>query len=340
MTSYPPAFGPYEWFTLHAMAAGQEEVGDAFSEAKRRELDAFFRYKAGKLMCGGCSWHFSQYVREHPPGELRDGAAFWRYLVDFHNAVNDRTGKRVVSDEEAREMLREQLAKVPVLDACTETQWVALSFMCFTFAANAAAARPDERGPFLEHVSSWLRWAPFTQRRAELLSRLEARVERDRAAEWATEGDGAYGRKQAIALISDLANLAGREFGRVERTTEEFTAEVFGRFSRTKLLEIARAEQLRKEDHNKITQLEVELRLLRGDKSPLTPSEMRALADKGPNGEEALPREAEGGCASSNAWIAITAILATLLVLVGLALVLQPRFRTAARFPWLKVSWG
>jgi len=60
------------------------------------------------LPCPACRFHATQYFDKHPP-DLGSSDTLFKWLTDFHNIINDRTGKR--SDwtvNEARKSLSER----------------------------------------------------------------------------------------------------------------------------------------------------------------------------------------------------------------------------------------
>jgi hypothetical protein len=79
-------WGPPMWAELHARAAAY--AGDA--EAERKWLDEF----TARVPCGDCLRHWKELVAKTPP-DLSDAAAYRRWAVDAHNAVNVRLGRAV-----------------------------------------------------------------------------------------------------------------------------------------------------------------------------------------------------------------------------------------------------
>ena len=97
---FPPGtWGPGLWFLLHAMAAAYPESPTA--EDRRRHA-AFLRALAPVLPCGGCRTGMTSLISCGPlkltPGVFKDRFSFFRWTVEFHNAVNVKAGKRVNHD--------------------------------------------------------------------------------------------------------------------------------------------------------------------------------------------------------------------------------------------------
>ena len=78
--------GPALWAELHARPATYS--GDTAAELAW--LDAF----AARVPCGDCRRHWRELVEKMPP-DLTSAAAYERWTIDAHNAVNVELGKPV-----------------------------------------------------------------------------------------------------------------------------------------------------------------------------------------------------------------------------------------------------
>jgi hypothetical protein len=76
--------GPKLWAELHARPAAY--TGDAVAELAW--LEAFAR----RIGCRKCQNHWRELAEKMPP-DLSSPAAYWRWTVEAHNAVNVRLGK-------------------------------------------------------------------------------------------------------------------------------------------------------------------------------------------------------------------------------------------------------
>jgi len=88
----PSVWGPSTWKSLHAIAAHSDVTKNA---------DAFWTYVRtlnDVLPCDSCKKHMKDYIETHP----RPLDNFFEYTVAFHNDVNARLGKELVSPDEAR----------------------------------------------------------------------------------------------------------------------------------------------------------------------------------------------------------------------------------------------
>jgi len=63
------------------------------------------------LPCPGCSHHCQEYLKEHPP-TVESRQALFKYLVDKHNDVNTRLGKRTWTYQEVEEDLTAKVVNV------------------------------------------------------------------------------------------------------------------------------------------------------------------------------------------------------------------------------------
>ena len=92
------SWGPKAWGFLHAASFA---YSDTPSPAERRAGRDFLRSLAIVPPCATCRRHFAEEcARALADGErsrvLDDRASLTRWLVDVHNDVNARTGKRIV----------------------------------------------------------------------------------------------------------------------------------------------------------------------------------------------------------------------------------------------------
>lgn len=88
------------WQIIHraALAADAAPAGEQESAA-RLFRDMLFGCRI--LLCADCVVHMTEYINQHPLPPAHDRATF-AYTVNFHNDVNSRLGKAVVSVDEAR----------------------------------------------------------------------------------------------------------------------------------------------------------------------------------------------------------------------------------------------
>lgn len=96
------SWGPKAWGLLHIGSFMYPEEPTAH---ERRSMFNFLHSLSDVIPCSVCRTHFTRSLAEHAPSPdsaaLSGRDALSRYLVDLHNQVNARTGKRVWRYEEA-----------------------------------------------------------------------------------------------------------------------------------------------------------------------------------------------------------------------------------------------
>jgi hypothetical protein len=100
----PEIFGPKMWFTLHNGASHYPvEASDIYAEKMRNFIIAL----PIMIPCENCKIHAIKFI------ELRKDKLFeickkrdtlFDFFVDFHNNVNERQGKKILSYKEARQI--------------------------------------------------------------------------------------------------------------------------------------------------------------------------------------------------------------------------------------------
>jgi hypothetical protein len=93
------------WFSLHIMAY---VYPDSPSAERRAAMDALLSGLCASLPCPGCGVHCQKHMEQTPP-DTSSRMALKVWLYDFHNAVNKRTGKRVLSHSEADALVKKHL---------------------------------------------------------------------------------------------------------------------------------------------------------------------------------------------------------------------------------------
>lgn len=103
MGMYPPVWGPPTWDSLLIMALNFPETNA--SAALVQSVHDLIWSVANLVPCPGCSSHGKEYVDAHKPTGLNTREKFVAYVVDFHNHVNARMGKRQFTVQEAKDAL-------------------------------------------------------------------------------------------------------------------------------------------------------------------------------------------------------------------------------------------
>lgn len=85
-------WGPALWRFLHASSFAYPELPD---EPRQRQMLAFLRGVGDVLPCKTCRDHYREYVDgKLTPADVSSRAALVSWLVELHNSVNRRVGKR------------------------------------------------------------------------------------------------------------------------------------------------------------------------------------------------------------------------------------------------------
>lgn len=96
---YPPMWGRYYWAVIHIMTM-QHDHG------LTKDASKMISMIIQNLPCPGCSKHAQEYLLKHPfPSDTT--ALEWG--IKFHNEVNLRTGKPVMSIEDAKNAIKDML---------------------------------------------------------------------------------------------------------------------------------------------------------------------------------------------------------------------------------------
>jgi hypothetical protein len=112
----PAVWGTGTWTVVHTAALVYSEpyTGNELENYEKAMTDWFMSLPY-VLPCRSCGQHCYAYVHTHPPpvkGTVGTRALF-DWTVDFHNSVNERTGKRVISKEEAYTSLMTRINDLP-----------------------------------------------------------------------------------------------------------------------------------------------------------------------------------------------------------------------------------
>lgn len=110
--SSPESFGPAVWFGLHnATAHLPQEVSPISLMRLKNYIDGI---PDMLVPCASCSEHARDYIESHKQliDSLKTGDDFFKFFVDFHNFVNERLGKPIMSLDAAKKLYKGGYAKV------------------------------------------------------------------------------------------------------------------------------------------------------------------------------------------------------------------------------------
>lgn len=85
----PEKWGPYFWGVIHLGCL----TGSITPE--------FIAMYPSVIPCGMCGQHFAELLKEYPFPDSRDPVILFEWSVHAHNIVNSRTGKPILTVEQA-----------------------------------------------------------------------------------------------------------------------------------------------------------------------------------------------------------------------------------------------
>jgi hypothetical protein len=109
--------GPLLWKIMHLRAHSFSETP---TEKEKTECRNFYANISFAIECDSCKEHYLVMFYTEVPFDNRSGSKLRNWVVDIHNRVNVRLGKRVVSYEESDRMYREQIN----LFVCPENNFI------------------------------------------------------------------------------------------------------------------------------------------------------------------------------------------------------------------------
>ena len=93
----PNLWGYHQWMILHLMAYNYPVKP---TNDQKLQVTSYITSMASLLPCPGCSLHCTRYIEKH--SIISDSKkSLFNYLVDMHNDVNKRLGKRLYDYDEA-----------------------------------------------------------------------------------------------------------------------------------------------------------------------------------------------------------------------------------------------
>lgn len=101
----PEVFGPAMWFTFHVGSANLPKV---LSPVSVDRIKSFINGIPEMVPCVECSEHARAFIERNKEriSKIKFGDEVFRFYVDFHNYVNERLNKPLVSYEQAYKMYK------------------------------------------------------------------------------------------------------------------------------------------------------------------------------------------------------------------------------------------
>lgn len=253
--AWPPAWGYLFWHLLHSIAQAfrvhhPDKIPPELAEALYNFICTVCRY----LPCPHCRGHCIAYTHQIPPRFTR-GDEVHKYLIDFHNAVNTRNNKMVVSPAEADTNLSITLQEFgctleKIEEAFLQDWWTVLLLTTFSISMTPDAPKDDEKAEYQKFISNVCMVLPFSFKnsvRTTLVNFVNS------------ESFVLTNRDTAFETITNLHNSVSSEFGVFPKTVKEMK-DLFGtRFEVKNYTELVRAHQIREEDHKKMLEMQQKL---------------------------------------------------------------------------------
>jgi len=316
-------FGPVFWFTLHSSAYGLRAGDDvaALNIDEVHHIRQLHEHMCGMIPCQYCSTHCQMHHRNKPL-ILTTRKSYWGYLVDFHNKVNESTRKRVITSDEALELLEftlnSTLSTVQTAPYIFKLEfWFPLIYATLHCCNRDQVMEKARAKSFLAFVESSLFLMPFgrvpvtgpqsTDTGELMRDRLLAQFK----SKWTIDFVEQLTVSEAILHLTELVNFCISSIPRLGLQpigqTDLWTAFV-GIFSPRMIARIGDTERKRLEDHRTIAKLESKVKdlesQLRG-KLPYPKSEGQ-LQDASARGRTEAPKS---WTVFQVAWITVCVLL-------------------------------
>jgi FAD-linked sulfhydryl oxidase len=91
------------WKFLHAVTFAYPSAPDLKTKLRYRR---FFKTLKYVLPCPLCRAHYSKLVQGLTIGHMKNAGTLSRWLVDVHNKINVKLGKKTVSYDEVKQVYR------------------------------------------------------------------------------------------------------------------------------------------------------------------------------------------------------------------------------------------
>jgi len=291
--TWPPLWGHFYWNFLHS-AAYHKINQTKLSPNLQKSIGRFLKVWCVFLPCSVCKNHCKRFNQSKPPA-FKDGLQFWEYTVDFHNDVNARTKKRIVGYPEARRLLSWNLSAVyprvnrtNMLDPGTLEEslplqfWFVVIFATYIFTTSPRSTTPVEQQRLYRFMVSFFEIAPFSSKTTIRITSSRTVGEHILKGLKSGKDNGMLAcRDKAQNLLLELYNSICLEFDHVPyQDFQTFSKPFKDNFTDDNFQALIRAQIIRREDHEKITQMERSARVV-DDKHDIT-------HDEGVTGDESM----------------------------------------------------
>jgi hypothetical protein len=100
----PDTWGPVIWHALHYITLGYPNNP---TEDNKKKYKQFFTLLSDTIPCSICANHYSENLLIMPLDDkvLENKESLIKWLIDFHNVVNEKNNKPIIKYEDARKMI-------------------------------------------------------------------------------------------------------------------------------------------------------------------------------------------------------------------------------------------
>ena len=101
---YPDKWGPHVWQALHYITLGYPEKP---TEDQKKKYKNFFVLLKDTLPCYVCANHYGENLKKMPltDKDLKNKESLIKWLINFHNIVNEMKDKPIIKYIEARKLI-------------------------------------------------------------------------------------------------------------------------------------------------------------------------------------------------------------------------------------------
>ena len=101
---YPDKWGPHVWQALHYITLGYPENP---TEDQKIKYKNFFVLLKDTLPCSVCANHYGENLKKMPLSDkdLKNKESLVKWLINFHNIVNEMKEKPIIKYIEARKLI-------------------------------------------------------------------------------------------------------------------------------------------------------------------------------------------------------------------------------------------
>ena len=118
----PEVWGPGAWTFLHTITINYPDNPNEDQKFYHKQLFENLRYT---IPCEKCANHYSENLKKYPlDPALESKTTLTKWLIDIHNEVNKKNGKRIYSYEEVEKIYKDMYTmKNNIIIVNNEINW-------------------------------------------------------------------------------------------------------------------------------------------------------------------------------------------------------------------------